>query len=56
MPFTTVEKPGFPKMLHTFDLRYVPPGRKYISQTAVPHLYNATREKVEMELKKIQFF
>ena len=56
MPFTTIEKPGFLKMLHTFDPRYVPPGRKYISKTAVPHLYNATREKVEMELKKIQFF
>lgn len=56
MPFTTVERPGFKKLLQTFDQRYVPPGRKYFSKTAVPRLYNATREKVETELKSIQFF
>ena len=27
----TVEKPGFKKMLKTFDARYKPPGRKYFN-------------------------
>ena len=56
MAFTTVEKPGFRKMLSTFDQQYVPPSRKYFSKTAVPHLYSATRETVEIELKNIEFF
>ena len=56
MPFTTVEKPGFTRMLKVFDHCYEPPSRKYFSKTAVPRLYNITKEKVELELKSIKFF
>ena len=56
-PFTTVEKPGFKKMLSTFDHRYKPLSRKYFSKVGIPRLYNCTREKVETELKQdIKFF
>ena len=51
MAFTTVEKPGFRKMLSTFDQQYVPPSRKYFSKTAVLRLYSAKRETVEIEIE-----
>ncbi len=56
MPFTAVERPGFKRMLSAFDQRYELPGRKYFSQTAIPSLYNKTREKVESELQSVMFF
>ena len=56
MPFTTVERPGFKRLLSVFDKKYELPGRKYFSQTAIPSLYCTTREKVEAELQSIEFF
>ena len=50
MPLSYVETPGFEKMLSMFDSKYKMPSRKYISQTAIPTLYNSTTEKVETEL------
>ena len=35
----TVEKPGFKKLLDTFDSRYEIPSRNYFSRTALPTLY-----------------
>ena len=43
---STVEKPGFKKMLKTFDARYKPPGRKYFSETAIPGLYSSNNRFV----------
>ena len=35
----TVEKPGFKKLLDTFDSRYEIPSRNYFSRAALPTLY-----------------
>ena len=55
LPFTTVEKSGFKKMLATFDPRYELPSRKYFSKTGIPRLYNSVKSTVEKELKEMQF-
>jgi hypothetical protein len=50
LPFTAVEKPGFQKILSTFEPRYQLPGKKYFSKTGTPHLYNTVKSIVEAEL------
>ena len=52
----TVEKPGFKKMLKTFDAKYKPPGRKYFSETAIPSLYSSLREQLVTELSSVKHF
>lgn len=52
LPIYTVEKPGFRRMLATFDPRYELPGRKYFSQTAIPALYNTVRKNVLTEVQQ----
>ncbi|XP_041822861.1 E3 SUMO-protein ligase ZBED1-like [Melanotaenia boesemani] len=37
-------------MLHTLELRYVIPSRKYFSETAVPQMYKDIKEKVKEKL------
>jgi len=39
VPLSTVEKDGFREMIKILDPRYVLPSRKYLSQTAIPNLY-----------------
>ena len=56
MPLNTVEKSGFKRMVYAFDKKYELPSRKYISQMAIPTLYNATRANVESELREVQFY
>ena len=56
LPFNTVEKPGFKSLVGMLDKRYIIPGRKYFSCTAIPSLYSSTREKVQAELKGVIFF
>ncbi len=56
LPFSTVDKPGFKRMLATFDSRYEPPSRKYFSKTAIPHLYSSVKERVEGEIVSLKFF
>lgn len=57
LPFRTVEKPGFTRLVSTLDRRYILPGRKHFSHTAIPSLYASTREKVYRELQEgVKFF
>ena len=49
MPFSIVEKPAFRRMLQTFDSQYELPGRTYVSQTAIPQLYNSVKEKEKLD-------
>ncbi|XP_038064087.1 E3 SUMO-protein ligase ZBED1-like [Patiria miniata] len=56
LPFYTVEKEGFRKMLAAFDRQYELPGRKYFSNTAIPELYNKVRGEVASLLRSIDFF
>lgn len=56
LPFTAVEKPGFKKMLSSFDSRYQLPSRKYFSKTGIPQLYNSTKASVEEEIKGVKHF
>ena len=48
----SVEKPGFKKLVATFDEWYDPAGRKYFFNTAIPTLYNRTKDKVVAEISK----
>lgn len=56
MPFNIVEKPAFKEMLQTFDRQYELPGRKYMSQTAIPELYNRVKDDTLKDIKDIAFF
>lgn len=56
MPLYTVSKPGFKKMIDTFDHRYELPSRKYFSRTAIPKMYEETREKVASDLQGMEYF
>ena len=51
-----IEKPGFKKMVNTFDKRYTLPSRKYFSRTALPKMYASLKEKVRKELASVSFF
>ena len=55
-PVYTVERPGFKKLLKTFDKQYTLPSRKYFSQTSLPKLYTSIKEKVKQELSTVTFF
>ncbi|KAK1876960.1 Zinc finger BED domain containing protein 1 [Dissostichus eleginoides] len=55
-PFNIVEKPAFQEMLQTFDKQYELPKKTFISQTAIPSLYNQVKDKVLKELKDISFY
>ncbi len=54
LPIYTVEKPGFQRMLKSFDSQYQLPPRKYFSETAIPKLYNQEKERVVAELSLIK--
>ncbi|KAK9523273.1 hypothetical protein VZT92_019675 [Zoarces viviparus] len=56
VPLQTVDKDGFSAMVKTLDPRYVMPGRKYFSKTAIPMLYEQHRSKLEAELRKVAHF
>lgn len=51
----TVEKESFKELLQTFDKQYELPGRKYFTKTAIPDLYNKTREIIAKDLKSVDF-
>ncbi|XP_078023585.1 E3 SUMO-protein ligase ZBED1-like [Epinephelus lanceolatus] len=55
-PFNTVEKPAFRQMLQTFDRQYELPGKTYMSQTAIPQLYNNVKDDILKEIKDIPFY
>ena len=56
LPIYSVEKPGFKRLLQTFDSRYEIPSRSYFSKTAIPNLYASTRAHVKHEISQVQFF
>ena len=56
LPFRAVERPGFQKMLSTFELRYELQSRKYFSKTRIPCLYNSIKGTVEKYLSETEFF
>ncbi len=56
LPIYTVEKPGFQRMLKSFDSQYQLPSRKYFSETAIPKLYNQEKERVVAELSLVKSF
>lgn len=56
LPFNIVEKPAFRKMLQTFDSQYELPGKTYVSQTAIPQLYNSIKDEILTEIKDIPFY
>lgn len=56
VPLNTVEKEGFRTMIKTLDPRYVLPGRKYFSQTAIPNLYQQHRAKLQLDLVTVPHF
>ena len=51
-----VERTGFEKMVKVFDNRYELPSRNYFSRTALPALYDSTRERVVEELCAANYF
>nr|XP_055051518.1 E3 SUMO-protein ligase ZBED1 [Misgurnus anguillicaudatus] len=53
--YHTVEKESFKELLKTFDKQYELPGRKYFAKTAIPDLYNKTREIIAKDLKVVDF-
>ncbi|KAM3834008.1 E3 SUMO-protein ligase ZBED1-like [Diretmus argenteus] len=55
-PFNIVEKPAFRQMLQTFDSQYELPGRTYVSQTAIPQLYNSVKDDILKEVKDVSFY
>ena len=56
LPVSTVEKPGFVRMVKKLDLKYEVPLRKYFSKTTLPSLYAETHDRVVKELQEAEFY
>ena len=56
VPIYTDEKPGFKQLVDAFDKQYELPSRKYFTKTAIPTLYNATRDTVAVEISDVMYF
>ena len=56
LPLSTVERPGFKNLLHVLDPRYVLPGRKYFSKTAIPQMYLLCKDSVQKEILEAKYF
>ena len=55
-PINTVSAPGFKKLIHTLDKRYVLPSRHHFSRIALPALYEECRGKVASEVSTALYF
>ncbi|XP_057192592.1 zinc finger BED domain-containing protein 4-like [Triplophysa rosa] len=53
-PLSVVENVGFCCLIEHLEPRYSLPGRKYISETALPELYETVREHISCQLKDVQ--
>ena len=53
LPIYIVEKAGF---RHDFDGRYTLPSRSYFSRTAIPALYESTRQVVLKEVEAVEYY
>ena len=51
LPLSTVDKPGFRKMLQQFNPRYQLPTRKHFTKVAVPALVNEVKSEIEEKIK-----
>ena len=51
-----MEKEGFANLLKQFDPQYELPSRKYFSKTAIPKLYESTRESVLQNIRNLTFY
>ncbi len=49
-----VKNVGFCRLIEHLEPRYSLPGRKYISETALPKLYETVREHISCKLKDVQ--
>ena len=56
VPFNTVNKPGFEKLLHVLEPRYKMPNKTTFSKNKVVKLYDVTREAVMQNLNSVDFF
>ena len=57
MPIYTVEKDGFRTMVEALNPRYQLPHKDYFSRTAIPELYERTREQLAAKVKnEVQYF
>ena len=56
MPLSVIDKPAFREMLNKFDPQYEPPSRKYLSDTAVPTMYQQMRSAVAIKVQGTTFF
>ena len=56
LPVYTIEKEGFVNLLKQFDPQYKLPSREYFSKTAIPKLYESTRESVLQSIKNLKFY
>ncbi|KAJ4945987.1 hypothetical protein JOQ06_023665 [Pogonophryne albipinna] len=52
----TVSNEGFKKLIRTLDKRYAIPSRTYFSQVAIPEMYTQCRNKLETELKNVEYY
>lgn len=52
-PLSVVENVGFHRLTEHLEPRYCLPGRKYISETALPKLYETVREHILCMLKDV---
>ena len=52
MPIYTVEKDGFRAMVNALNQRYQLPHKDYFSRTAIPELYERTREEIAARIQK----
>ena len=52
MPIYTVEKDGFRAMVEALNPRYQLLHKDFFSRTAIPELYERTREQIEVKIKK----
>ena len=46
VPIYSIEKSGFKQLVGTLDKQYKLPSRKYFTKTAIPTLYNTTRDAI----------
>ncbi|KAI2666682.1 Zinc finger BED domain-containing protein 4 [Labeo rohita] len=53
-PLSVVENVGFRRLIEHLGPRYSLPGRKYISETALPKLYETVREHISCKLKDVR--
>jgi len=56
LPIYTTEKDGFWCSVETLDPRYDVPSAKYMSGTAIPALYEKTREQVVSDISQANYF